>query len=606
MLYTLSDDLIDKIKENNDIVEVISDYIELNRAGANYKACCPFHKEKTPSFMVSPTKQIYHCFGCGEGGDVISFISKYLNVDFVEAAKILADRAGIELEKKDENNEIKIRNEVLFQINREAAIFFYKNLRNNPKAVAYLRNRGIDYETIKNFGLGFALDNWDDLKRYLVKKGYEEKLIYKAGLIVERNNKNGYYNRFRNRVIFPIKNNRNKIIGFGGRVIDDTLPKYLNSPDTPIFNKRYNLYGINNVIKYSEDEKVFLAEGYMDVITLFNHGIKNAVASLGTAFTEYQAKLLKKYRRDVYICYDSDEAGQNAVNSAFEILNRYDIKAKVVIFDRAKDPDEYLRKYGINMFNELVRNSLGFIDYKIHYYKKKYDLQTTSGKIDFTKEITKLLSNIKSSVEKDVYIKKISQETGISPEAINRDSSGFLYSSKDKYIKRHYRYTNKDKISPVKTILKSGYMTAENSLLNLIITDKTVFDKINDEFKPKDFLDKIDIKIAEKIYDIYEKRSYIDLADLKEICNDKELNKLEVILDLDIKISYDSKEKAVKDYMSVIKRQSLKLQNDKIKNQINEIEIKKDKSVDDIKKLKLLLQQLIKIKEKIRLHDKFH
>ncbi|WDV44512.1 DNA primase [Clostridiaceae bacterium M8S5] len=606
MSYALSDELIEKIKEDNDIVDVISDYIELNKAGVNYKACCPFHQEKTPSFVVSPSKQIYHCFGCGEGGDVISFISKYLNIDFKESAEILADRAGIVINEKDDNNKVANKKKLLFQINKEAAIYFYKNLRNNYKAINYLKNRQIDSDMIKAFGLGYALDDWEDLKRYLVSKGYKEELIYEAGLIIKRNNNNGYYNRFRNRIIFPIINNKNKIIGFGGRVIDKALPKYLNSPDTPVFNKRYNVYGANNLSKHSENNKILLTEGYMDTITLYKYGFKNAVASLGTAFTKEQAEFLKKYKKDIYICYDSDTAGQKAVSLAFEIFNQVGIKAKAVIFNKAKDPDEYLRKFGPSMFNELLANSLNYIDYKIYLYRKLYNIQTPEGKINFTEEVIKLLATVKSSVERDVYIKKISKETGISPEAINRDSYKLMNDGKDKYIKKQYRYNNKDRISPVKNTLQLGYISAESNLINLLITNKNVYDKIFTEFMTDDFLDEVNISLAEKIYEIYQTENYIDLNVLKSKCNDEELNKLNTILDTDIKINYNNKDKAIEDYISIIKMQKLKITKDEVKNKIKLIELKETKTDEDIKELKLLLQQLIDIKEKIVLHDKFH
>lgn len=606
MSYALSDEIIEKIKEDNDIVDVISDYIELSKAGANYKACCPFHSEKTPSFIVSPTKQIYNCFGCGEGGDVISFVSKYLNIDFVESAKILADRAGIELRQTGGQKRPQNDNKVLYQINREAAIYYYSQLRYNQKAMKYLSKRDIDENLIKTFGIGYAPDSWDDLRKYLNLKGYDDQLLLKAGLIIERNSGNGYYNRFRNRIIFPIMNNKNKIIGFGGRVLDDSVPKYLNSPDTPIYNKRENLYGANNLVKFHHQDKIFLTEGYMDTITLFKFGFGNAVASLGTAFTEQQAKLIKKYKKDLYICYDADIAGQKAINAAFEVLNKVGMHAKAVIFEGAKDPDEYLRKYGVKMFNELLQNSLGYVDFKMHLLKKQYNIKDPEGKIQFAQAMMKFLSTIHSSVKKDVYIKKIAKETGISPKAISNDFKGGSYSSKDKYIKNQYRYNNKDRIVPVKSMLQSGYMIADNNLLHMIVTDKYVYDMVKDKITPDDFLEQSSRDIAKKVFEAYEDSDKIDFSELKENLDRLQSEKLSEVIGLEILIDYENKEKAVNDYIKTIKIQKLKQLKNKVKIDIKAIEHKDSKTDDDLQKLKKLLRELIEIQEKIRLQDKFH
>lgn len=605
MEYTFSDEIIEEIKEKNDVVDVISEYVNLKRTGSYHVGLCPFHNEKTPSFTASSSKQFFHCFGCGEGGDVIAFIMKHLNLDFIEALQLLADRVGIQLEKKNSriDKEEEKKKKKLYEINREAAIFFYKNLFNNNNALEYLQNRGISRDTIKTFGIGYSTNDWEGLLKHLRIKGYNEKVIAEAGLIIRRKDNSGYYDRFRHRVIFPIINTKDKVIGFGGRVLDSSKPKYLNSPDTPIFNKGYNLYGLNIIKKYFRGKKIILVEGYMDVISLNQHGIKYSVASLGTAFTNAQAKLLKRYCNEFYICYDSDVAGQNATNKALEILKSEGIDAKVIILPDGKDPDEFIKKYGKDSFDKQINKSLNYLDYKIYSFNKKYNLNTIEGKISFTKGIAAVLKKIDSSIEKEAYIGKISKETGISVDAISNEVYGNKTRTKDKYINDIYRNNNKYRIKPVKYSMEPGHLIAEKNLLNLIIKDKSIFEKIKNSFKPQDFLNDIYSEVAHLVYLAYKFSDKLDYDEIYRHFESESLHKVKEVIDLDLQFEDREKNKAVEDYITNINYFKLKLKRRQIKERLREIESEKEKTKGDVEKLNQLCEQLINIDKELKLHQ---
>ncbi|KGG80168.1 DNA primase [Caloranaerobacter azorensis H53214] len=610
MSSTLNEDLIQEIREKNEIVGVISQYIRLKKTGANYKALCPFHNEKTPSFVVSPSKQIFHCFGCGVGGDVISFIMRYENLDFKEAIKILADRAGIEIDESNmkKNIELERRKNRLYQINREAARYFYYNLQKNSRGYNYFRKRGVSSNTIKIFGLGYANPEWNDLLKYLVSKGYSEEELLEAGLVIEKKNKNGFYDRFRDRVMFPIVNTRGKVIGFGGRVLDDSVPKYLNSPDTLVFSKGNNLFGLNLVYKNSKIDKILLVEGYMDVISLYNKGIVYSVASLGTAFTESQCKMLKRWNDSIYICYDSDDAGLKASNKALDLLKRVGFKPRVIILPDGLDPDEYINKFGKELFENLFTTALDYIDFKILYYRNKFDINTVQGKVDFIKNISQDIKNISSPVERDVYINRVSDEVNISVDAIKREIfgiKGIKTRLKDKYINANYRDTNKSKIVPVENVLEPGHLTAEKSLLNLLISDEYIYEKIKEDFSPDDFLDPMNRKIAELVYDNYRKGKKITKQEIIDNFSNSELDKLNEILAIKINFDDSEKEKAVDDYLKKINYYKLKIKRKQIREKIKLIESKKVINEGEEEELKELCLELMEVDKALKLHCLF-
>ncbi|HML37531.1 MAG TPA: DNA primase [Bacillota bacterium] len=416
-----SDNIVDEIKSRCNIVDVIGRHVPLKKTGNNYKGVCPFHSEKTPSFVVSDTKQIFTCFGCGARGDVIEFVQRYHNLDFPEAIEKLAGEYGIEIKSGKFQGERE--KSALYEINREAAAFFYQTFKSGPNpGYEYMQKRGIEPATLRKFGIGYADAEWDSLYRYFVKKGVDPRTLLDLGLISQSNGK--YYDKYRDRVIFPIINTRGKVIGFGGRILGDGTPKYLNSPESAVFLKKNNLYGLNLTRQdINKENYVILVEGYMDVISLYQHGVRNVSASLGTALTENQAAMLKRYTENVILSYDSDAAGQAAALRGMDILHKAGCKVKVLHVTDGKDPDEFIKKNGKDEFIKLVQNAMPFADYKIHLLKQRLDLGTTEGSVEFLQETAKILRDL-SPVEADVYIKKIARETKISEGAIRLEING--------------------------------------------------------------------------------------------------------------------------------------------------------------------------------------
>jgi DNA primase len=417
MPNSIDENKIEEILNMNDIVEVIGELITLKKAGANYSGLCPFHKEKTPSFVVSPDKQIYHCFGCGEGGDAISFIMNYKNLAFMETLEYLGDRVGIRVEKTSSSKKQE-RYKINYEMNRDAAVYFYKQLSQDRRATEYMRKRGISNDARKMFGIGFSQNKWDGLIKYLEEKGYKKKDMEVNGLIIKSEKSNSYYDRFRNRVIFPIFDVKKRIIGFGGRVLDNELPKYINSPDSPIFNKGKNLYNLNNAKNTSHREGIILTEGYMDVIKLSINGYENVVASLGTALTVDQIRLMKKYSKSFYISYDSDAAGKKAAVKAANLLKANDLQCRVLLFPDKKDPDEFISQYGRAKYKERLDNSLEYFEFMDYFLSSEYDLNSDKGKLNYTREMLQYLNNVNNAVEKELYIDKMSKKLNISKDSI--------------------------------------------------------------------------------------------------------------------------------------------------------------------------------------------
>lgn len=491
-----SEDKISEIIEKNDIVDVISEYMTLKRSGGNYGALCPFHSEKTPSFSVSSSKQIFNCFGCGVGGNVITFIQKIERINFVEAVKLLAERAGIQLEEDKDPKQLeraKLRKS-LYKANTEAARFFYSNLNKNAKAMEYLKRRGLSEAIIKRFGLGYAPDKWHELMDFMKRKGISSELMYKAGLIVKSKDGDNYYDKFRNRVMFPIIDLKGNVIAFGGRVTDDSKPKYLNSPDTPVFNKGYNIYGLNFVKRVQNLENIIVVEGYMDAIALHQFGVENAVASLGTAFTENQAKLLKRFSNEIIISYDSDLAGQTATMKGLSILEKEGCVVKVLSLPSGKDPDEYIRKEGIDAFRERIRKSISLIEYKLENIKKGLDINNIQDRIKFTKGFSEVMQDVESNVEVDAYIKKYANTMQVNEAALYAELNRLRDKNKNGNNKHNILNSKKAELE-----LKKGEVTAEIYLLNICIYYFKKAKNILELLEPTDFSNDLHIKIAEII-----------------------------------------------------------------------------------------------------------
>lgn len=412
--------IVDEIKSRCNIVDVIGRVVPLKKTGSNYKGVCPFHNEKTPSFVVSESKQIFTCFGCGATGDVIAFVRRYYNLEFRGAVEMLAREYGINLDGVFRNSRDK---DELYEINRQTARYFYRSMREKPnKGYTYMRNRGISDETLNIFGIGYADGEWTSLYDFLKSKGITEKKMMELGLI--SNSKGRYFDKFRDRVVFPIINTAGKVIGFGGRAVGDVEPKYLNSQESSVFQKKNNLYGLNLTRNdIGREDAIILVEGYMDVVSLYQAGIRNVSASLGTALTENQARLIKRYTRNVILSYDADQAGQNAAMRGIDILYKEGCRAKVLKVTEGKDPDEFVKKNGKSAFHELVAGALSYGDFKLSFTKAKYDMTNEEQRLDFLKEAVGILQSMKP-VEADFYIKKLAKDTGISEGAIRFEYSG--------------------------------------------------------------------------------------------------------------------------------------------------------------------------------------
>ena len=479
----ISEEILEKIKSQNDIVDVISERVRLKKSGRNFTGLCPFHNEKTPSFSVSQEKQIYKCFGCGEAGNVISFVMKEKNLPFIEAVKYLANRANIPLEiGNKENNKLSQKKDLLYRVNVEAAKFFFSNLMNNQQAKEYFLNRGIKESTIKKFGLGYANDSWNNLIFYLRRKGINDNLLEEAGLISVNKEKGRKYDRFRNRVMFPVFDYQGRVIGFGGRVLDDSKPKYLNSPETLVFQKGTNLYGLNFALKHNISERYFIiVEGYMDLISLHQYGITNVVASLGTALTINQARLLKRYADKVVISYDADIAGQMATLRGLEVLRTAGFDVRVLNIPQGKDPDEYVRSNGRDAFLKLVNVAEPLIDYRIKKAEEGIDFKNSQSLILYAKRIMEIISDL-NPMEKDVYIKKASENTGIKEQTLYD-----VLKSKVKYSRENNFRNNKEEDGS-KLYVEPGFLKAERALLKIMIENKEYLQYIEERISENDFI----------------------------------------------------------------------------------------------------------------------
>ena len=439
-----SEEFIDEVKSANDIVDVISGYVNLKRQGTTFFGNCPFHREKTASFAVTPDKQIFHCFGCGVGGNVISFIMKAENLGFKESVEFLAERAKLDIpqnsDDKEKDEELKIREyhkTQMYEINKEAGRFFFKNIYSSKLAQDYISKRNLDMATITKFGIGFAKED-NGLYKHLKEKGFKETDMLATGL-VGKTDRNTFYDKFKNRLMFPIFDIRGRVVAFGGRALgsheelkEKHIPKYVNSPENLIYTKGKHLYGLNLAKKTSEKlKRILVVEGYMDVVSPVAKGVTNVVASLGTALTENQGKLLRQYADEVVLSYDSDAAGQNAIMRGIDIMQSLGVTCKVLQMKDAKDPDEFVIKFGADRFNALIDNSLTAVEYKIQILKSKFNLNDTSEKIRFLNKMAEVLSKVPNNIERDIYIEKLSKELGVGKEALVAEVEKILFKDKE-------------------------------------------------------------------------------------------------------------------------------------------------------------------------------
>ena len=493
------DELIEEVRSRNDIVDVISGYVHLQKKGANYFGLCPFHNEKSPSFSVSRSKQMYYCFGCGAGGNVFTFLMEYENDTFPEAVKALADRAGISLPEADESEEAKreqSKRSRLLAINKEAAKYFYFQLRakQGEPGLHYLRKRQLTDETIHRFGLGYANKTADDLVRYLKGKGYSEDLIREAGLC-NTDEKHGMYDKFWNRVMFPIEDINHRVIGFGGRVMGDGKPKYLNSPETPIFDKSRNLYGLN-FARSSRKGNIILCEGYMDVIAMHQAGFNQAVASLGTAFTLGQAGLLKRYAKEVLLSYDSDGAGVKAALRAIGILKEAGLTGRVINLEPYKDPDEFIKNLGAEAFQERIDNAENSFLFEIRMLQREYDLNDPEKKTEFHRAVAKKLCEFPEEVERENYLEAVAEKYHIGFESLRKLVASTAASTGLARPVERPKSGIQKKSTPEDNVKKT-----QRLLLTWLAEEPQIYPKIAAFLSAEDFTEELYRKVADRLFE---------------------------------------------------------------------------------------------------------
>lgn len=585
-------DIVEDIKSRNDIADVISNYVQLKPSGTNYKGLCPFHGEKTPSFYVNTSKQIFKCFGCGEGGDIISFIMKIENLDFIDSVKFLADRCGVVINQNIDEDTKKRLNKVkkLQEINIEAARFFYFSLmeENNNAGISYLKKRGLDEKTIKVFGLGYAQNSWNALMDYMVSKGHNIEDLVECGLVVHNLDKNKYYDKYRNRVIFPIFDYKSNIIGFGGRVLDDSLPKYLNSPESEIFNKRLNLFGLNIARKnIGTSRQIILVEGYMDLISLYQFGIKNVVATLGTSLTPEQASLIKRFADEVIISYDSDDAGINAAIRAINILEKEGLKVRVINLEGSKDPDEYIRSNGVAAMMNGFENAIESTKYKIEIVSRKYDLNDRKEAMDFLKEAVNIIKFLKSPIELDYYISFLAEITKTNKEIIMTEAFGEKY-TKNRYSFSSNKYSNK--VKDIKKTINEPKLTTnsvrqiDDAIVNVerYIIKMMMYNKKAREIVPlKIDLDDFENETSKKLYSLVLKHEKEGIIGIEEL------------IDKDIDLNYIKKIDEISFNHNVFDDI---VEIEKVIN--NFLKYKSSKKIDDLSKKQKILEDRLKTMDK--------
>ena len=584
-----SEELIEEIRNSNDIVDVISQYVILKRSGRNFFGLCPFHKEKSPSFSVSPDKQIFHCFGCGVGGNVIHFVSKIENLDFRETLELLANRANIQLPTLDnsyQDNKKAMLKAKVYQINEIAAKFYHENLYKptSKEAQEYIKKRKLDNRTLKSFLIGYS-GTFDELYKLLKQKGFTEEEILASSLVNKADN-GRFIDRFRRRLMIPIQDTTGRFIAFGGRVLDDSKPKYINSPENIVYSKGRNLFGLNIAKKY-DTKKLIIVEGYMDAISLYQRGITNVVASLGTALTEQQGRLLRKNSEQVIIGYDADGAGQAATLRGLEILQNMGCDIRVLQIYGAKDPDEFVIKYGPERFQKCVNSAISLVEFKVKILKQNLNLDNVNDKIKFLNEVAKILSKVDNTIEKEVYIDKISQEYNISKEAIYGEVNKLTYSK-----------TNDKKVlerAPIKSFIQKeeiekideAVIKREKMVIYILVNyPNESYSKIKDTITVDDIKAETNKKIIAKIYEQYEKNNMANILDF--FVEEEIVNYLSGIMADDFGIADINK--CIEDLLNIYNKEKLVNKRNDI---IKKLENASSMTSEEVKNLELELNNVI-------------
>ena len=592
-----SDELIDEIRNKNDIVDVISQYVILKRSGRNFFGLCPFHKEKSPSFSVSPDKQIFHCFGCGVGGNVFHFIQKIENISFLEALESLANNAGIDLPSFDneaDNKLLELKSKV-YQINEIAAKFYHERLYKPEakEAQEYIKKRKLDNKTLKKFFIGYS-GNFNELYLELKKHGFSEDEIL-ASSLVNKNENGKFIDRFRKRLMFPIQDTRDRFIAFGGRVLDDSKPKYINSPENVVYHKGRHLFGLNVAKKYPI-KKIIIVEGYMDAISLQQRGITNVVASLGTAMTEQQGRLLRKSSEQVIIGYDADGAGQAATIRGLEILQNLGCDIRILQIYGAKDPDEFVTKYGPERFEKCVENAISLVEYKIKILKQNLNLEIVNDKIKFLNEISKILSKVTNNMEREVYIEKISSDYHISKEAIYSEVNKLLY--KNRTSENENKTSNVSKAiitNKQEQKIDSSIKRRESLLIYLLIQHTNeAFQKIKQEISTDMLKIERNKNIVSKLYEELEKgNSNIDNI-INWFSDEETINYLTGIMAYDFEITEVNK--CIEDILNTYRKEKMVNERNRIIKNLENKSLTQEEMVNLERKLSDIIIELAKMK----------
>ena len=590
-----SDEIIDEVRQTNDIVDIISQYVHLKRSGRNFFGLCPFHNEKSPSFSVSPDKQIFHCFGCGVGGNVFTFLTKIEGINFIEAVQTLAERSNIQLPTL-ENRGDSLKEELkakVYKVNEFAANYYHENLYKPESKIAqeYIKKRKLTNETLKSFQIGFS-GKFNELYNALKKQGFGEREILESGL-VNKNDNGKYIDRYRNRLMFPICDVRGRVIAFGGRVLDDSKPKYINSPENIVYSKGRHLFGLN-VAKKSDVKKILIVEGYMDVISLHQRGVKNVVASLGTAMTQQQGWLLRKSSEQIILSFDSDEAGLSAKMRALDILQNMGCDIRILQMEGAKDPDEYIIKYGSARFQSLIEKALSVVEFKVKILKRNLDLNNTNDKIKFLNEIAKLISKIDNTIEKEVYIERIAKSYNISKEAIYAEVNKLSYATAkgQKILEKSKPVISHKKVE--KNKVSEAIVKKENTILSLLLMgDLNVFQIIKQNIKVEDFKDSLNQQIAKKLYEEFEKGNS-NINSILDNLEEEEQNRITMIMADDYEIK--DVEKAIDDIIQSYEKEKLNERKFEILEELEKEDINETQKKEYEKELSNIIIKLARIK----------
>lgn len=592
-----SDELIEEIRSSNDIVDVISKYVTLKRSGRNFFGLCPFHKEKSPSFAVSPDKQIFHCFGCGAGGNVIHFISKIEGLDFKDTLELLANRVNIELPTLDnleDDKTARLKSKV-YEINKIAAEFYHENLYKPASKTAqeYIKKRKLDNRTLKAFLIGYA-GNYNELYLLLKQKGYTEEEML-ASSLVKRTENGGYMDSFRKRLMFPIQDVRERVIAFGGRVLDDSKPKYINSPENIVYSKGRNLFGLN-VAKKHDTRKIIIVEGYMDAISLYQRGITNVVASLGTAMTEAQGRLLRRYSEQVILGYDADGAGQAAILRGMEILQNLGCDIRVLQIEGAKDPDEYVLKYGPERFQKCVDNAISLVEFKVKVLLKELNIENTNDKIKFLNEIAKILAKVTNQMEREIYVDKIAKEYKISKEAIYAEVNKLMYKDNQGSKKLEKRVVTMVPKEEKENSVSDAVLKRENLVIYLLINEYSkCYEKIKNLITLNYIQDDTNKQILKKMYEEFEKGNSNTSQLLDWFQDEKVISHITEIMAGDFEIT--DVNKAIDDLISIYEKEKLINRRNEILKKLESVSEAGSEEVKELEKeLNDIILKLAKIK----------